>query len=1003
MLDVVNSAEISREMAEAKPRTVARGRGSRKTQDAVRKGNGKGMKFTCRFSKPNVSPFDEIEWERRKASITDSSGAAVFAQDEVEVPKGWSMLATNVVSSKYFYGAVGSVDREYSVRQLVHRVTRTIADRGLNDGYFATPEDAENFYNELTYLCLNQHGAFNSPVWFNVGLYDVYGHASSNRCCYGWDEAAQSVVALSDSYKCPQASACFIQSVEDTMEGIMQLATSEAMLFKYGSGTGTDLSTLRSRREKLSGGGSPSGPISFMRVFDQVAGAIKSGGKTRRAAKMQSLKVGHPDIADFINCKVNEERKAWSLIEQGYDGSFGGEAYESVMFQNANTSVRVTDEFMQAVENDGAWQTTTVTTGEAADTYKARDLMRQIADAAHVCGDPGLQYDSTINRWHTCKVTGPINASNPCSEYMFLDDSACNLASINLMKYVDEAGVFDVEAFKHTVRVFTTAQEILVDNASYPTARIAENSHRFRPLGLGYANLGALIMRLGYPYNSDEGRAFAGSVTALMTGTAYVTSQELARSRGPFDGFAENREAMADVMRMHRESVDAIDGAVCPPDIKRAARQAWDQVVAGVARSGFRNSQVTVLAPTGTIGFMMDCDTTGVEPDIALVKYKQLAGGGMMKIVNRTLRPALARLGYSDDQIDAMIKYVDEKDTIEGAPDLKPEHLPVFDCAFKAVNGKRSIHYKAHLKMMAAVQPFLSGAISKTVNLPPEVTPNDIMQVYTDGWKMGLKAVAVYRDGSKRTQPLSTSRSAGAAKATAAAVVEAVAAGLSHEEAEARVNEARRTPFRRRMPSTRQSITHKFEVAGHEGYLTVGMYEDGSPGELFITMAKEGSTVGGTMDAFGTAISLCLQYGVPVRELCQKFAHSRFEPSGFTKNPDIPIAKSLVDYIFRWLDITFPGGRIASAAPGAASTDAAPTPAPMASMAPATPIATAAAAAPATSAAKSPGQSAAEMRVDEQFSHFQDDAPACDVCGAITVRNGACYRCFNCGNSMGCS
>jgi ribonucleoside-diphosphate reductase alpha chain len=997
MLDVRNATEISEPVVGAKPRPVDRTRGARKGLDAARKKNGKGMRFACHFSKPGVSPFDEVEWERRKASITDGAGKTIFAQDDVEVPKGWSMLATNVVASKYFYGAPGSDHREYSVRQLVHRVTRTIADWGLRDGYFATPEDAENFYNELTFLCLNQHGAFNSPVWFNVGLYDIYGHTSSNRSCYGWDAIAQAIMPVTDSYARPQASACFIQSVEDTMEGIMQLASSEAMLFKYGSGTGTDLSTLRSSREKLSGGGSPSGPISFMRIFDQVAGAIKSGGKTRRAAKMQSLKVTHPDIVDFINCKVNEERKAWSLIEQGYDGSFGGEAYESVMFQNANTSVRVTDEFMQAVEADGTWRTTAVTTGEACETFRARDLMRQIAEATHVCGDPGLQYDSTINRWHTCKTSGPINASNPCSEYMFLDDSACNLASINLMKYVDKAGAFDVEAFKHAVRVFITAQEILVDNASYPTAEIAANSHRFRPLGLGYANLGALVMRLGQPYNSDEGRAFAGSVTALMTGAAYAASQELARGRGPFEGFAENRDDMVQVMQMHREAVDEIDGALCPPDIKRAARQVWDQVTAGATRSGFRNAQVTVLAPTGTIGFMMDCDTTGVEPDIALVKYKQLAGGGMMKIVNRTLRPALVRLGYSDDRIDAILKFVDANDTIEGAPDLKPEHLAIFDCAFKAVNGSRSIHYKAHLKMMAAVQPFLSGAISKTVNLPSDVSPNDIMQVFTDGWKMGLKAVAIYRDGCKRTQPLNTSRGAGAKAITS--VAEGMDVGLSHEEAEARVNEARRTPFRRRMPSTRQSLTHKFEVAGHEGYLTVGMYDDGSPGELFITMAKEGSTVGGTMDAFGTAISLCLQYGVPVRELCQKFAHSRFEPSGFTKNPDIPIAKSLVDYIFRWLDTTFPGGRIASMAPGSAAPGAAAADVVVHT----TPHPVEAPAAETTPMEQATRPAGAEMRVDEQFTHFQDDAPACDVCGAITVRNGACYRCFNCGNSMGCS
>ncbi len=990
MLDVRDAAEVTGAVMEAESGTRSAGRRkpARRGSEQSRKTVGKGMKFAYRFSTKDQSPFDAVEWERRRASITDGEGAIIFEQSDVEVPKNWSMLATNVVASKYFYGAQGTEDREYSVRQLVHRVTRTITDRGLADGYFATPEDAEAFYNELTFFCLNQYGAFNSPVWFNVGFYDIYGHTSSNRACYGWDAESERICKSDDSYKKPQASACFIQSVEDTMEGIMSLATSEAMLFKYGSGTGTDLSTLRSSREKLSGGGSPSGPLSFMRIFDQVAGAIKSGGKTRRAAKMQSLKVDHPDILDFVDCKIREEKKAWALIDQGYDGSFAGEAYESVMFQNANTSVRVTDAFMQAVEADGDWTTHAVTTGDSVETLKARDIMKRIADAAHVCGDPGLQYDSTINRWHTCKVSGPINASNPCSEYMFLDDSACNLASINLMKFADESGKFDVEGFRHAVRVFITAQEILVDNASYPTEKIAENSHLYRPLGLGYANLGALIMRFGQAYDSDGGRAFAGAVTALMTGHAYVTSHEIAKVMGPFEGFEPNRESMAGVMQMHRDAVEEIDSVNCPPEIKKAAREAWDQVLVGAGRAGFRNSQTTVLAPTGTIGFMMDCDTTGVEPDIALVKYKQLAGGGMMKIVNRTLRPALKRLGYAEDRVDAIARYVDANDTIEGAPDLKPEHLSVFDCAFKPMKGTRSIHYKAHLRMMSAVQPFLSGAISKTVNMPGDASPNEIMQVYMEGWTMGLKAVAIYRDGSKRIQPLSTKDDSIAKGKAVTELVEK--AGLSVEEAEARVNEARRKPFRRRMPATRQSVTHKFEVAGHEGYLTVGMYEDGTPGELFITMAKEGSTVGGTMDAFGTAISLCLQYGVPVRELCQKFAHSRFEPSGFTKNPDIPMAKSLVDYIFRWLNLTFPSGCYANgiAAPVAAA---------------ATPVLSALAAETVQEASVAMPTDDHVARVDDQFRHYQDDAPACDLCGSITVRNGACYRCFNCGNSMGCS
>ena len=950
---------------------AARGRAARTTADPDRAAGTKGMKVDCLLSKKGVSPFDEIEWERRKASITDDKGGVIFEQDNVEVPKFWSMLATNVVASKYFYGGHGSKERENSVRQLVHRVARTIADSGLNAGYFAAPDDAENFYNELAWICVNQYGSFNSPVWFNVGLYQVYGISSSTRTSYRWDDDAKAIAGTADGYKHPQASACFIQAVEDTMEDIMRLASSEAMLFKYGSGTGTDLSTLRSTREKLSGGGTPSGPLSFMRVYDQIAAVVKSGGKTRRAAKMQSLKVVHPDIKEFVNCKRREEEKAWALIEQGYDGSFGGEAYDSVMFQNANLSVRVTDEFMQAVENDGPWQTRAVVTGEPVETLKARDLMRMMAEGTHVCGDPGLQYDTTINRWNTCLNSGRINASNPCSEFMFLDNSACNLASINLMKFVDEAGNFDIDRFKHVVRLFIIAQDILVDSSSYPSAEIAGNSHRYRPLGLGYANLGAVLMRMGMPYDGDEGRGFAAIVTALMTGYAYATSRDLARVKGPFDGFEDNRDCMLDVIRKHREALKAVDSATCDPAVRKAAEQVWERVVEDGVRPGWRNCQVTLLAPTGTIGFMMDCDTTGVEPDIALIKYKQLAGGGTMKIVNRTLRPALLRLGYSDDAIESIIKHVDEHETIERAPHLAPEHLPVFDCAFKPKNGVRHISYRAHLRMMSAVQPFLSGAISKTVNVPAETTVNEIMQIFVDGWKLGLKAVAIYRDGSKRTQPLNTSKQGGKPK-------EAPKAEATEEP------RGKHMPFRRRMPATRQSITHKFDIAGHEGYLTVGIYEDGSPGELFITMAKEGSTVGGTMDAFGTAISLCLQYGVPIQELCNKFAHSRFEPSGFTKNREIPVAKSIVDYIFRWLAMTFPSGKCRMMFKAA---DDAPAPA----------------AAPEAAPADAAPKPAGEARVDEQFQHFMSDAPACDVCGAITVRNGACYRCYNCGNSMGCS
>jgi ribonucleoside-diphosphate reductase alpha chain len=742
----------------------------------------------------------------------------------------------------------------------------------------------------------------------------------------------------------------------------MRLAGTEAMLFKYGSGTGTDLSSLRSSREKLSGGGTPSGPLSFMRVFDQVAAVIKSGGKTRRAAKMQSLKVTHPDIVDFITCKTNEEKKAWALISEGYDGSFGGEAYSSVMFQNANLSVRLTDEFMRAVEDDGEWQTRAVTTGEVVETHRARDLMRLIAEGTHLCGDPGVQYDTTINRWNTCLNSGRINASNPCSEYMFLDDSACNLASLNLMKFVDADGVLNVERFRNAIRIFIIAQEILVGSASYPTAEIATNSHLFRPLGLGYANLGALLLSLGLPYDGDDGRTFAAVVTALMTGCAYATSAEMAAVRGPFEEYARNSAPMQNVIAMHTDALQHIDSERCPPGLLQAAIDVWAHVQRKGAQHGFRNSQVALLAPTGTIGFMMDCDTTGVEPDIALIKYKQLAGGGLIKLVNRTLESGLRRLGYNGE-VEAIMKYVDEQETIEGAPNLKEEHLPVFDCAFKPKKGSRCISYQAHLKMMAAVQPFLSGAISKTINMPKEAVVEDIIQAYTDGWKMGLKAVAIYRDGSKRTQPLNTNRSDAMSNGTKTS-------GGAPVTAQAR-------PFRARMPATRRSITHKFEIAGHEGYMTVGLYEDGKPGELFITMAKEGSTVGGIMNAFGTGISLCLQYGVPLQALVSKFSHSRFEPSGYTSNPDIPIAKSLVDYIFRWLDLTFPNGCVRDEM-GAPMENG-----------------------QASQAALSPEGNS--PRVDDQFKGFQEDAPACDRCGHITTRNGACYRCHNCGNSMGCS
>ncbi|MCD6393434.1 MAG: vitamin B12-dependent ribonucleotide reductase [Planctomycetes bacterium] len=987
----------------------------------------RGMKITRHFSAPNIHPFDEIDWETRKATIADDNGEVIFEQDNIEVPAFWSQLATKVVVSKYFYGDAELGEREYSVKQLVHRVCRTIADRGRKDGYFTTEEDTENFYNDLTWLCVNQYGAFNSPVWFNVGLYHVYGVKGGSHN-YRWDEEKQRAVPCENSYEYPQASACFIQSVDDTMDDIMRLAKSEAMLFKHGSGTGTDLSTLRSSREKLSGGGKPSGPLSFMRVFDQIAAVVKSGGKTRRAAKMQSLKVDHPDIKDFITCKTEEEKKAWALIDHGYGGDLNNEAYSSVMFQNSNLSVRATDEFMEAVEKDGKWTTHSVTTGEPAEEHSARELMNLIAEGTRVCGDPGMQFHSTINRWHTCPASGPINASNPCSEFMFIDDSACNLASLNLMKFRNEDGSFDVERFKKAARIFSIAQEILVDSGSYPEPDITHNSHRFRPLGLGYANLGSLMMSLAMPYDSDAARTWAAAITALLTGTAYVTSAEVAGIKGTFDGYEQNKDTMLKVIAMHREHAYNIPEVHCPDYMINAAKNAWDEAFDAGTSQGFRNAQATVLAPTGTIGFMMDCDTTGIEPDIALVKYKLLAGGGMFKIVNRTVPMALERLGYSPEEIKEICDTIDTDETIETTRGLRDEHLPVFDCAFKPRQGKRHIHYLAHLKMMAAVQPFISGAISKTINMPKESTMEEIAAAYMEGWKLGLKAIAVYRDGSKRIQPVNTNKD-GNAKAR------------KDEEPAPR-------PFRRRLAETRNSITHKFSVAGHEGYLTVGLYEDAQPGELFITMAKEGSTVGGLMDVIGTCVSMALQYGVPLITLVDKFRHARFEPSGMTSNKSIPFAKSLIDYIFCWMGCQFIPGYAEKNTPNGvkptdignkttttakqlvektkdlakkiseakAIQDKAAKPRPEEGSKPSSQsnsdrfdsetagrlVALVGSVISGEDGAQ--GKKAAMMQqFSDQFQHFQDDAPACDVCGAICVRNGTCYRCYNCGNSMGCS
>ena len=910
--------------------------------------------FTARLE-TGKTPYDEVSWETRTALIANDKGSVIFEQREVEAPADWSQTATNIVASKYFYGRLGSPEREASVAQLVERVVDTITGWGQRDGYFRTTEDTDNFRSELAHLMLTQKACFNSPVWFNVGVKDARG--------YGWvyDATAERITKLESvggtSEVRPQCSACFIVSVKDSLASILDLAKTEGMLFKWGSGTGTNLSPLREEHAPLGGGGTASGPLSFMKGFDAFAGVIKSGGKTRRAAKMVILNADHPDVVDFIWCKAKEEKKAYALVEAGYDSALDGDAYSSIFFQNANNSVRATDDFMEAILSDGDWWTKSVASGQPVKRYKARDLMRQIAEATHQCGDPGMQFDTTVNRWHPCKHTARINASNPCSEYMFLDDSACNLSSLNLMKFVAPDGQFDVEAFRHAVDTMIVAQEIIVDNASYPTEKIAENSHNFRPLGLGYANLGALLMSMGIPYDSDPGREVASAITAVMCGQAYLTSSRIAEAMGPFSGYAVNAQPFLEVIRMHRDAAGRLNRNNLPTALFQGAHECWDDAYESGRRHGYRNAQVTVIAPTGTIGFMMDCDTTGIEPDLALIKYKKLVGGGVIKIVNNTVPAALIKLGYSPAQVEKIASHIDSTGTIEGAPDLKPEHLAVFDCSFRPQNGTRAIHYMGHVRMMAAVQPFFSGAISKTINMPEESTAEDIMSAYTEAWKLGLKAVAIYRDNSKKAQPLSSGSGKGEkrnAAPTAVAPVERVVY----------------RPVRRKLPDERQSITHKFSIGGHEGYITVGMYEDGTPGEIFITMAKEGSTISGLMDALATAISFNLQYGVPLKFLVDKFAHVRFEPSGWTGNPTIPYAKSIIDYIFRWLGAKFLG-------PEYAVTEAGETP------------------------------KLRPTEVDPQqnlpFAGVVADAPLCAECGSIMTRNGSCYKCGNCGGTSGCS
>jgi ribonucleoside-diphosphate reductase alpha chain len=1018
----------------------------------TKKMKNSGLHFKRIFSDAAVAPFDQIEWERRNAEINDDSGKVIFKQEDIEVPKSWSALATKIAVSKYFYGDIAKGTdpykggREMSVRQLIHRVTRTITDWGIADGYFADEETAEIFYDELTWLCLNQHGAFNSPVWFNVGLYHQYGVGKDGGAGnYFYNRETGKAERAPSQYEYPQGSACFIQSVSDTMEDIMRLAKSEAMLFKYGSGTGTDLSSLRSTREKLSGGGRPSGPLSFLKVYDQVANVVKSGGKTRRAAKMNTLKDWHPDIEEFIDAKQKEEKKAWALIEQGYDGSYNGDAYGSVMYQNENVSVRVSDKFMEAALEGREWWTRRVTDGQPCERKDARALLRKIAEGTYICGDPGMQFDSTIHKWHTCKGTDRQNSTNPCSEYLFLDNTACNLASLNLMKFKTADGDFDVERFKAAVRIFITAQEIIVDNASYPIKEIAENSHVFRTLGLGYANLGSLIMSYGYGYDSVEGRALCGAITAIMTGEAYEQSARLARAIGPFPGYhdarasgvakpvlKDNVASMLEVIELHRGAVREISDAKEFAHLKEEAAKVWDSASELGKRYGYRNAQVTVLAPTGTISFLMDCDTTGIEPDIALVKYKLLAGGGMLKIVNQTVKPALEKLDYNSEEIDRIIAHIDSFDTIEDVTDtdgskissgLKPEHLPIFDCAFKPFKGERALHYLAHLKMMAAAQPFLSGAISKTVNMPEGATVDDIMNTYVEGWRMGLKSIAIYREGSKRSAPLNTRKTKDMGALSAVALAKADAGSdagalqkriLELEQELATLQSRLDQPVRHRMPDTRNSMTHRFEIAGHEGYITVGLYKDGQPGELFITMSKEGSTIGGLMDTVGTLTSIALQYGVPLESLVKKFAYQRFEPSGFTKNPDIRHASSITDYVFRWLACQFIKGYKEATAPNRGQPDL-----PLKEIVeiekkavnrPVTDLARTADKEvidvitnnPGTEGHSGNGNGHAERVMVALGSIFM--GITCSVCGSDKViRAGACGVCTECGTSQGCS
>jgi ribonucleoside-diphosphate reductase alpha chain len=925
-----------------------------------------GITVERRHTTPGVHPFDEVEWEIRDAVIGDPENPA-FEQRGVEFPKSWSQNATNIVAQKYFRGRLDSDGRESSVKRMIGRVAGTIAGWGRDGGYFASDEDADAFEMELTHILLHQKAAFNSPVWFNVGFEEH-----------------------------PQCSACFILSVEDTMESILDWNTKEGMIFRGGSGSGINLSNIRSSKEHLSKGGLASGPVSFMRGADAWAGTIKSGGKTRRAAKMVVLDVDHPDIQDFIWCKAHEEEKAAALRDAGFDMRLDSDAFASIQYQNANNSVRVTDEFMEAVERGEQWDLIARKDGSVIESVDARDLMRQIADAAWRCADPGVQYDSIINRWHTCPASGRINASNPCSEYMHVDDSACNLASLNLMRFRREDGTFDVADFEHAVDTVLLAQEIVVTPSSYPTEEIGRNARAFRQLGLGYANLGALLMSDGLPYDSDEGRNVAGAITALMTGRAYRKSAEVAGAIGPYDEYERNREPHNAVMRMHRDAAYEIDPTGIKGDLLAAAQRSWDEAVELGDEHGYRNAQATVLAPTGTISFLMDCDTTGIEPDFSLVKFKELVGGGQMTIVNRSVPLALRTLGYTDAEVEQIEAHVNEHATIIGAPALKDEHLAVFDVAV----GERAISHMGHIKMMAAAQPFLSGAISKTVNLPQTATVEDIAEAYTEGWKLGLKALAIYRDGSKTAQALRTDAGE---KASADAEVEAAEGAAP-------------VPARHRMPVERQSITHKFSIGGHEGYITAGMYEDGSVGEIFLTdIGKEGSTIKGMMNAFATAISIGLQYGVPLETFVDKFAYVRFEPEGITRNPEIPFAKSLPDYIMRWLasryldadyqeelGILTPEVRARKEAQQTLFVNEGPAP-PAADEAEYADEPEASGNAANGAAAKPPTSALTDTPpVRPARMSGLELGPACEQCGGMMQRTGSCYTCSSCGNNTGC-